>query len=270
MEAYCVDPSLGARVIKEFHASVHMSGTLEPLEEYRDSLGLGDETQLVAYPSPFPAENRRVLYVCDVTTKYDDLMKDPHIVGRMWRHISQVCNCFPRNTMVFFPSFNILQLFNKNGRFSDIQRHLFIEQQSMSQADLMDLVSDFKSCGDIKDSGATLFSVMGGRISEGMDFPAEQLEIALIVGIPYPKPTARQRGLQQYYELKFGKGWEYTVEAPTARKMLQSIGRLIRHEQDRGVAVILDKRAQRFKKYLKDLQLSQNVSQDISSFLTPE
>ena len=28
-------------------------------------------------------------------------------------------------------------------------------------------------------------------------------------------------------DLKFGKGWEYTVEAPTARKLLQSIGRLI-------------------------------------------
>ena len=51
---------------------------------------------------------------------------------------------------------------------------------------------------------------------------AEQLEIAVIVGVPYPKPTARQRGLQHYYDLKFRKGWEYTVEAPTARKPASS------------------------------------------------
>ena len=111
------------------------------------------------------------------------------------------------------------------------------------------------------------FSVIGGRISEGMDFPAEQLEIAAIVGIPYPKPTARQRGLQRYYDIKFGKGWEYTVEAPTARKLLQSIGRLIRDEKDRGVAVILDNRAPRFKKYIRDIDESKNLMEDIRKFM---
>ena len=137
----------------------------------------------------------------------------------------------------------------------------------MSQPDLMDLVSDFKSRGVENGSGATLFSVMGGRISEGMDFPAKQLEIAVIVGIPYPKPTARQRGLQKYYDIKFGKGWEYAVNAPAARKMLQSIGRLIRDEKDIGVAVILDKRAPRFKQYIKDMRESKNLISDISGFM---
>ena len=137
----------------------------------------------------------------------------------------------------------------------------------MSQSALMDLVSDFKEQGNNEDGGATLFSVMGGRISEGMDFPAEQLEIAVIVGIPYPKPTARQRGLQHYYDLKFHKGWEYTVEAPTARKLLQSIGRLIRDENDRGVAVILDSRAVRFKRFIRDLKESKKLIDDIKNFI---
>ena len=137
----------------------------------------------------------------------------------------------------------------------------------MSQGALMELVTEFKDHGAQESDGAALFSVMGGRISEGMDFPAEQLEIAVIVGIPYPKPTARQRGLQRYYDLKFQKGWEYTVEAPTARKLLQSIGRLIRDETDRGVAVILDKRAPRFRRYMQDMEESKNLVDDISMFL---
>lgn len=137
----------------------------------------------------------------------------------------------------------------------------------MSQSELMELVTDFKSCGDDDGDGAALFSVMGGRISEGMDFPAEQLEIAVIIGIPYPKPTARQRGLQNYYDQKFGKGWEYTVQGPAARKMLQAIGRLIRNENDRGVAVILDKRAPRFHQYIKDMRESKDLLTDISHFM---
>ena len=267
VEAYCLDPSIGTDILKQVHCSIHMSGTLEPLDEYRDSLSLPLETRLAVYPSPFPPENRKIFFVRDVTTRYDELMKDKTIMPQMWRHVSGICNTFKKNTMVFFPSFNTLSMFRKNGHFAEIQRCLYVEEQHMSQSELMELVTDFKSCGDGNGDGAALFSVMGGRISEGMDFPAEQLEIAVIIGIPYPKPTARQRGLQNYYDQKFGKGWEYTVQGPAARKILQAIGRLIRNENDRGVAVILDKRAPRFHQYIKDMRESRDLLSDISSFM---
>ena len=267
IEAFCLDPSIGSEILHDFHASIHMSGTLEPLEEYRDSMGLSDKTELISYPSPFSKENRKVMFVSDVTTKYDEVLKDDKIMDRMIGHVTGVCNNFPKNTMVFFPSFNIMNMFRKNDEVSKIDRCVYFEEQEMSQMALMDLVTDFKEQGNGSGDGATLFSVMGGRISEGMDFPAEQLEIALIVGIPYPKPTARQRGLQRYYDLKFRKGWEYTVEAPTARKLLQSIGRLIRDEKDRGVAVILDRRAPRFKRFIDDLKESKDPIRDIEEFM---
>jgi DNA excision repair protein ERCC-2 len=111
----------------------------------------------------------------------------------------------------------------------------------MPQVELMETVERFRcSRGDV------LFSVMGGRVSEGLDFPDEDMEVAVLVGIPYPRPSARQRALMAYYDLKFNKGWEYTVKAPTVRKMRQAIGRLIRSETDRGAAVILDRRATAF------------------------
>ena len=267
VEAYCLDPSVGTEILSCFHSTIHMSGTLEPLEEYRDSLGLPEKTELISFPSSFPKENRRVLFVDDVSSKYEDIIKDDDMVNRMINHVTTVCNNFPKNTMVFFPSFNVMNMFRSSDNINKINRSVFFEEQKMSQSALMDLVSDFKEYGNVENEGAALFSVMGGRISEGMDFPAEQLEIALIVGIPYPKPTARQRGLQRYYDIKFRKGWEYTVEAPTARKLLQSIGRLIRDEKDRGIAVILDRRAPRFKKYIHDLEESKDLLKDIKSFI---
>ena len=265
VEAFCLDPSVGTDILLEFHSSIHMSGTLEPLEEYRDSMGLKEDTELVSYPSPFPYKNRSVLFVRDVTTKYDEIARDDKIVPRMKKHITNICNNFPKNTMVFFPSFDMMFNFVSQGLKNNIDRCVFVEEQGMSQLELMDIVSEFKDSS--VDDSAAMFSVMGGRVSEGLDFPAEQLELAVIVGIPYPKPTARQRGLQHYYDIKFSKGWEYTVEAPTARKLLQSIGRLIRDENDRGVAVILDRRALRFKKYIKDLKESKNLLNDISVFM---
>lgn len=267
IEAYCLDPSVVSSIIKKFYSSIHMSGTLEPLEEYRDSMGLPNNSELVAYPSPYSNKNRKILYVDDVTTKYEEIIKDKEIISRMKSYVSEICKTFPNNTMVFFPSFNYLTKFRREFEFNNLNRCFYFEEQKMSQSALMNVVNDFKLTGLEDGKSATLFSVMGGRISEGMDFPAEQLEIALIVGIPYPKPTAKQRGLQRYYELKFRKGWEYTVEAPTARKLLQSIGRLIRDEKDRGIAVILDKRAIRFKKYIKDLNETNNLIKEIELFM---
>lgn len=268
IETYCLDPSVGTKILSKFHGTVHMSGTLEPLEEYRDSMGLSTNTTLISFPSPFSKNNKKLYFVSDVTTKYAELARDPKIKDRLWYYISQICNNFEQNTMVFFPSFNVLSMFKRNNDFSKIQRSIFLEEQKMPQSALIDLIDDFKSYGDNDGDGAALFSVMGGRISEGMDFPAEQLEIAVIVGIPYPKPTARQKGLQRYYDIKFRKGWEYTVEAPAARKMLQSIGRLIRDEKDRGIAVVLDRRAARFKKYMRDLTLTDDLLEEMDAFFS--
>ena len=134
----------------------------------------------------------------------------------------------------------------------------------MPQDDLMDLVTGFKRCTN----GGLMFAVSGGRISEGIDFPDRELEIAIIAGIPFPKPSARMRALQHYYELKFGKGWDYVVKAPTTRKLQQSIGRLIRSETDRGVAVILDKRCIHFAPHIRPSLTADPVA-DIRSFFTP-
>ena len=92
VEAYCLDPSIGTDILKEVHCSIHMSGTLEPLDEYRDSLGLPLETRMAVYPSPFPPENRKIFFVRDVTTRYDELMKDKTIIPQMWKHVSDICN----------------------------------------------------------------------------------------------------------------------------------------------------------------------------------
>ena len=267
IEAFCLDPAFGTEILKYFHSTIHMSGTLEPLEEYRDSMGLATDIELVAYPPPFSKKNRKIFFASDVTTKYSEIAQNEKITSNMKNHISDICNKFSKNTMVFFPSFDMMSSFMYNGLKDSIKRCLYVEERGMSQSDLMDVVSEFKNASSKKINRAAMFSVMGGRISEGLDFPAEELEIAVIVGIPYPKPTARQRGLQHYYDIKFRKGWEYTVEAPTARKLLQSIGRLIRDENDKGVAIILDKRAPRFKKYIKDLEESKNLVEDIDKFI---
>ncbi|MDI6916470.1 MAG: ATP-dependent DNA helicase [Thermoplasmatales archaeon] len=254
-EIYCLDPSLAAGVVNECFSSSHMSGTLLPLDEYRDSVGLPSATRMFSFPSPFPEENRKIFFVDDVTTRYEELSKDEAVIKKLETYIKNICNSFQRNIIVFFPSFELMKKMNIS-----LNKNLYVEGQGMHQQELMNMIESFKL-----QKGGVLFSVAGGRISEGIDFPGKTLEIAVLVGLPYPKPTAKHKALQNYYDIKFGKGWEYTVRAPAIRKTLQCIGRLIRDENDKAAAVILDKRARHFRKQL-DLNETKNVVKDLQTF----
>jgi DNA excision repair protein ERCC-2 len=241
-EAYCLDSAIACRPIAECHASVHMSGTLKPLDEYRDSIGLPKDSRLVDIPSPFPPENRLVLFMDDVTTKYDDIERDDGMIERLAERITELAHRVPRSTIVFYPSYALMQKISSKTATALLGRNVFFESKGMGQGDFMKVVNDFK----LSPGKAFLHAIAGGRVSEGIDFPGTEMEVAILAGIPYPKPTAKQRAFQHFCEIRFGRGWERAVKAPTTRKLQQAIGRLIRSETDRGVAIILDKRAIHF------------------------
>lgn len=256
LEYYCLDASIASSVINDFFVSIHMSGTLFPLEEYRDSLGIQNSI-LASFPSPFPKEHKKVFYVQGISTKYEEM--NEITVDLFFENIAKICNSFKKNTAIFFPSYAILNRFLKKGLVFSLKEKVYIESRNMGQRELMRQIESFKKKGGI------FLSVIGGRLSEGMDFPSNELEIIVIVGIPYPPPSARQKSLQHYYEKKYGNGWKYAVEAPTTRKLLQAIGRLIRTENDKGIAVILDERAKRFKKYI-EMEKADDLVMEIHSF----
>jgi DNA excision repair protein ERCC-2 len=260
-EAFCLDASIACRPIAECHASVHMSGTLKPLQEYRESIGLPKDARLADIPSPFPPENRLVLFVDDVTTKHDDIERDDSMVERIAGHISELVSRVHRSTIVFYPSYSLMEkISSRIGPAAD-GRSVYFEKRAMDQGDFMKVVSDFK----LSKGNSLLHAIAGGRVSEGIDFPGEEMELAVLAGIPYPKPTAKQRALEHFCELRFGKGWDHAVKAPTGRKLQQAIGRLIRSETDRGVAVILDKRATHFQDTIA-ARRTQDAAKEIEQF----
>ncbi len=255
IEAFCLDPSVATSDLNRTRWSVHMSGTLAPVEEYSESVGLENPLVHIS-PWPFPPENRLVLFAGDTTTRYEEWKKE-ETKNRMAEYVGALYNFAvenSRNTIFFFPSYSILHDVlamedlaaakrgamaggTTGGTAGGDGSGFFVDERGLSQRDLMDMVSSF-----VRDGGV-LFSVTGGRVSEGMDFPGEALEMVVICGLPYSRPSARQRALVRYYDMRYGRGWEYIVSTPMKRKTAQAVGRLIRSENDRGVAVILDWRA---------------------------
>jgi DNA excision repair protein ERCC-2 len=271
MEAFAMDPSILTGILNEVHCSIHLSGTLSPMEEYRDSIGIPEDTPLVKLPPPFPRGNRLILHHRELSTNYERLKKDPDTIEDFRYAIKRILDVtMNRNTAIFFPSFDLMSRIMGSEELEDgdtlpptlsPERDLFMERRGSKGVDLFDLVEDFK-----ESKGGILASVLGGRLSEGMDYPGRSLEQVIVVGIPYPKPNARQRALSAYYDIKFHKGWEYTVHAPASRRLLQAIGRMIRSESDRGVGYILDRRAIHFRNELEDLRVGKDDLSDLIGF----
>jgi DNA excision repair protein ERCC-2 len=103
------------------------------------------------------------------------------------------------------------------------------------------MVQDFKACGG--KGGAVFLGVQGGRTSEGVDFPGNQMNSVLVVGVPYAEPTPRVKAQIEYYDRCFpGLGREYGYVLPAMKKASQAAGRPIRTLDDKGAIIFLDYR----------------------------
>jgi DNA excision repair protein ERCC-2 len=262
LEAYALDASVPARPIAECHLSVHLSGTLAPLEEYRDSLGLGSGARLLDVPSHFPAAHRKFLYDPSVTTRFEELRGDPRAIPRLADRLVEILQTLPVKTAVFFPSFDLLQRVLEAGLQSQLPGNVFIEYSKMPTGDLWRSIEGWKKDPE----GTILLGVAGGRLAEGIDYPDEELEAVVLVGIPYPRPTAKREALRRFLDETTGKGWEYTVAAPAQRAILQACGRMIRSEHDRGIAIILDRRATSFAANLPGLAPIEDLARTTTEF----
>ncbi|MDR0309894.1 MAG: ATP-dependent DNA helicase, partial [Candidatus Methanoplasma sp.] len=203
--AACIDPSDIVEFMQGQAGAVHMSGTLQPLDQYYKIMGLPKNAIPRTYPSPFPKENRPVVYVNDVTTKYEK--RDASMIARIEGKIIELCNAVDRNTLVFFPSYKMMKDMRPSLE-TNIGKPMFWEE-SGQQKRTMRALDAFR-----KGKDGVFFSVMGGSVAEGIDFPGEELCFTIIVGIPFPPPSLELKAMSELFDSRYGPGlgWKYTTE----------------------------------------------------------
>ena len=230
----CLDPSIAAKeVIEKSYSTVLMSGTLTPTSMYKDILGFKDNILEKEYKSPFPKKNRLNLIVPKTTTKFKERNH------RQFSEIAGICsnivNLIEGNSAVFFPSYELMENIAEHLKCS---KPIFKEKQTLIKQEKEHLLAVFKSH---RDKGAVLLGTSTGSFGEGIDMPGV-LKAVIIVGLPLEKPDVEKRLLIEYYDDKFGKGFEYGYVLPAITKCLQNAGRCIRSETDKGAIIFLDER----------------------------
>ncbi|WP_456444085.1 helicase C-terminal domain-containing protein [Thermococcus sp.] len=241
LELVALDPSKALSFIREVQSAVFMSGTLTPLEAFRDIMGV-ENARFRKFPRMVKRENAQVLVAKDVSTRGEE--RSFQVYKKIVEYIVEAARIIPKNVGVFTASYEVLQGLlsaNLGVRLEEIGKAVFVEKQGVSSAENDALVRAFKA--HAKGNGAVLLGVMGGRNSEGQDYSGDEMNGVILVGVPYARPTPRIQAQIRYFEGKFPeKGRYYGYFLPAHRKLAQAAGRVHRSAEERGSIIVLDYR----------------------------
>lgn len=230
-----LDPSPATRILNQCRSSIVMSGTLLPLEMHRDILGLDKErTIMKEYQSPFDPTNIVNIITDNHTTKFTKRNEENY--KSMGITIDKIVEKTPGGVALFFPSYGVLE-----SVIPHIKSKMLIQERGMKPIQIRSILSKFSK-------GGVLCGVQGGSLSEGVDFSQGEIKTTIIVGVALEEMDVETKALIDYYDQKFGRGWDYGYIYPGTIKALQAAGRGRRKETDRLAVVFMDERF-RWNKY---------------------
>jgi DNA excision repair protein ERCC-2 len=232
----CLDPAVITKeIVNNAYSVILMSGTLTPTTMFKEVLGF-ENAEEETYESPFPEKNKLSIIIPKTSTKFTGRNETQY--KQIAEVLNKVINIIPGNSAVFFPSYDLRDNIYKYLE-RECEKTIFKEKPSMTKQEKLEFLERFKK---YKRAGATLLGVASGSFGEGIDLPGDYLKSVIVVGLPLQKPDLETKSLIDYYDKKFGKGWDYGYLFPAFNKVLQSAGRCIRSETDKGVVVFLDER----------------------------
>lgn len=258
-----------AQVVKECRALVIAGGTMQPVSDFREQLLAcsGVEASRVVEFScghVIPPDNILPLIICsgpsnqqlEFTYQRREL---PQMMEETGRILCNLCNVVPGGMVCFLPSYEYLRQvhahWDKTGLLArlSVRKKIFQEPKRASQVEqvLTAYSTCIASCSHSEGhlTGALLLSVVGGKMSEGINFSDDLGRCVVMVGMPYPNiksPELQEKMayLDQTIPRTHGQPPPGTVliENLCMKAINQSIGRAIRHQKDFASIVLLDHR----------------------------
>ena len=234
MNYFCMDASklLLDTINSSIYGIVFFSATLYPIEYHANLLTMSNG-KYIEMPSPFNPKNLDIIINNRISTKYNNRKNS---IDDIIEAIEILTSSKPGNYIVFFPSYQYLNMVTDN--INDPDYELIIQNNKMNDNDRNEIIDKFKNTTNTK---VGMF-VMGGIFSEGIDFIGDALSGVIIVGVGLPLLCDENNILKDYFDTKYEKGFEYAYTYPGITKVIQAVGRVIRDDTDKGVAILMDER----------------------------
>ncbi|KAK4765276.1 hypothetical protein SAY86_026366 [Trapa natans] len=282
-----------SEIADEAHAVILAGGTLQPVEETRerlfpwlpiDQLNFFSCNHIVPRESILPVAVSRgptgQLFDFSYSARSSSVM-----IEELGLLICNLVSVIPEGIVVFFSSFDyedqVYNMWKASGILERFKRKKRVFREPRKSSEVEQVLKEYKeaidasSSGNLKDSthGAIFLAVVGGKVSEGINFSDGMGRCIVMVGLPYPNPSdielmERIKHIDGLRELTLSvskssvmdeissknaqagfqvlrscghKGKAY-YENLCMKAVNQSIGRAIRHRGDYAAILLVDSR----------------------------
>lgn len=192
--------------------------------------------------------------------------------------IKNICSIVPGGIVCFFTSYDNLNRFHNfinDKKIIDtikLKKQVFLEPREAFKIDKIleeygSVIKETKK-RSYGQTGAIIFSVIGGKLSEGMNFSDDLGRCVIVCGLPYPNkfnPELTEKIKFMNATISSSAGNDY-YENLCMKAVNQSIGRSIRHINDYATVLLLDQRYQRENIVKKLPQWIQNSLQQFNTY----
>lgn len=218
-----------------FKNVVAFSATLKPFDYYAKLSGLSGESVIKEeFLSPFKIENRKVLIIPQISTKFSVRSQN---YSKIAETIERVIKLKSGNYLAFFPSFDFMEKTMSN--FTAPNGVRVLKQNRYMRNEEVEMTLELLRS---QTQPMMLFAVQGGVFSEGIDYAGDMVIGAFVVGPPLPSFDFERERMKDYYQSSYQAGFDYAYTFPAMAKAVQAAGRVIRSETDKGIIILMDDR----------------------------
>ncbi|SZF03684.1 unnamed protein product [Blumeria hordei] len=295
-------------VVSSARAVVLAGGTMSPMSDYTFHLfPYIDENQIntLSCGHVIPKSN---LLAWDLSKGPNEVefeftfktLNNIDMIDELGRALLNICAVVPDGIIVFLPSYNYLNSVLTRWSVKDANSQSILQRLDTkkpifkeSKSESADATLHEYSRAIYSQRGGLLFSVVGGKMSEGINFSDALGRCVIIIGLPFPNiKSAEWKARIDYIEtssierlkaLHVAEGYNLDdisekkkaewkkkatelgkdfYENACMRAVNQSIGRVIRHKEDYAAILMIDQRfgSERIKKklpgWIKDSMIS--------------
>jgi Rad3-related DNA helicase len=241
VQLYCVDPSRLLRDgLERGRSALFFSATLTPIDYFRKLLGVDEGSRFVNLPSPFPREHLGVYVVRDIATNYRQRAAS---YDRIVAVVDTITGGHAGNYLVYFPSYKYMEEIQQRFAAEHPDVTTIMQSRGMEEEDRQAFLDQFDA-----DNAEVLvgFAVMGGIFGEGIDLKGRRLVGVVIVGVGLPQLGIERDLIRDHFSgasaTDEDQGFEYAYQYPGMNRVLQTAGRVIRSERDKGIICLIDDR----------------------------
>ncbi|KFB44279.1 AGAP001537-PA-like protein [Anopheles sinensis] len=247
-------------IVQSCRSVVLAGGTMQPTEELTEQIfrNCRERVTIKSYPHVVPKDAVLPIALARGPSGKEFLFnysnrQNPEQMTELQSTLLNLCQIVPHGVVAFFSSYDYLELFcsklEQSGNRARLEerKKIFREPRAAGQVEktLLDYGRVAKSA-----TGALLLSVVGGKLSEGLNFSDELGRCVVVVGLPYPNRTSPELAERMRYldrtlaptaNVPGAAGNEY-YENLCMKAVNQCIGRAVRHIRDYAAVVLLDSR----------------------------